>query len=133
MINGAPISATGRVAVDTGVTVPGTSNGGLSYAADGALCVTTLNGAATSWNGGFAFVGKRLKARDIADGPFPGVINWNQGLPIYVLTDELICSTTTPPVQWNHGWPQDANGAVCIGEGAPVVNAFTEGFDTGFD
>ena len=132
MINGAPISATGRVAVDTGVSTPVTSNAGLSYMADGSLACSTTAGAPTGWAGGLGLIGKRLSIVDRLALPLPVGVQWSFGLPINQ-SDQLVCTSTEPVAMWNHGWPQSAIGAVCIGVGAPVVNAFTNGFNTGFD
>ena len=133
MINGAPLAANGRVAVtaSNGIAPAVTFNAAFGYEANGSLSVIETNPEITSWNSGLSFYQGHLRVKDI-QGNAPVIGGWNFGLPMS-LSNELICTSTAPIARYVHGWPVAANGAVCIVEGAPVVNAFTNGFDTGYD
>lgn len=131
MINGAPLAANGRVAVDLAASAS-SYLAARAYSSAGALCCNAFNAAPTAWNAGFSFVAHRLRIADVGVGSLPLAI-WIQELPVSGLTGELVCSSNAPIARYVHGWPVAANGAVCIVEGAPVVNAFTNGFDTGYD
>jgi hypothetical protein len=110
-INGAGITAAGRVAIVEGPLAANGTLGGAAFNATQAVIGDSTAGAVDASVAGLSFLTSELGvvvsevalvAPDYHNG-----LAFNAGKRLYVCT-------TLPPAAWPHGWPVASTGALCV-------------------